>query len=320
MTEQNKTCLICNNNASFLYLDNDAGIKVDCIRCGLYYLEHGADTYIEQNKTELFGVKLSYWIKSGNLNNHKIILSIGLLKKLNDSIELPKPKEQANLLLTWLGKNIDQSRVITSFNYLQVLSVIGAHRFEGFDLIYKYLEEEKFIKKLNISNGIYSCSLTMKGWEEFEKLQKPQTEGRYAFMAMQFDNEILQKIYTEFIVRAVKETGFTIRKVNEFQPAGLIDNHISVAIRKSHFIISDLSDDNRGAYWESGFASGLGKPVIYICEEDKFEKGKTHFDTNHHLTLTWKNTPEAIEKFINDLKVTIRATLPSLAIMEDKAS
>jgi len=319
MAERDKICPICGKNASVHSLDNNAGLKVDCVRCGVYVFASGAKTYIEKNHTKEFGVKLSYWIKAGNINKRKIILSIDLLRKLKDSISLPKPKEQADLLLNWLGNNIDETTVIVSFSYLEVLSVIGVYDYPGFEKIYLYLEEKKFIKILPVRDGIRSCSLTMKGWEEFERLQKPRIEGNYAFMAMQFDNEVLQKIYTEFIVNAVKETGFTIRKVNEFQPAGLIDNHISVAIRKSHFIIADLSDDNRGAYWESGFASGLGKPVIYICEEDKFEKGKTHFDTNHHLTLTWKNTPEAIEKFINDLKVTIRATLPSLAIMEDKA-
>ena len=25
-----------------------------------------------------------------------------------------------------------------------------------------------------------------------------------------------------------------------------------------------------GAYWEAGFAEGLGKPVIYTCEKDDF--------------------------------------------------
>jgi len=35
---------------------------------------------------------------------------------------------------------------------------------------------------------------------------------------------------------------------------------------------------NPGAYWEAGYAEGLGKPVIYTCEEAKFVEA-SHFDT-----------------------------------------
>jgi nucleoside 2-deoxyribosyltransferase len=80
-------------------------------------------------------------------------------------------------------------------------------------------------------------------------------------------------------------------------------------------LIADLTDDNEGAYWEAGFAEGLGKPVIFSCEKAKFEEKKTHFDTNHHLTVKWdKNSPQDAAE---ELKATIRATLPDEAQMTD---
>jgi nucleoside 2-deoxyribosyltransferase len=88
-----------------------------------------------------------------------------------------------------------------------------------------------------------------------------------------------------------------------------------VEIRNARFLIADLTDDNEGAYWEAGFAEGLGKPVIFICEEAKFEEKKTHFDTNHHLTVKWdKGSPQGAAE---ELKATIRATLPDEARMTD---
>lgn len=64
------------------------------------------------------------------------------------------------------------------------------------------------------------------------------------------------------------------------------------------------------------YAEGLGKPVIYTCEKEKFEEQKTHFDTNHHLTIIWddENPEEAAE----ELKATIRATLPREAKLTDE--
>jgi hypothetical protein len=44
-----------------------------------------------------------------------------------------------------------------------------------------------------------------------------------------------------------------------------------------------------GAYWEAGFAEGLGKPVIYTCSHEAFADPhrRPHFDTNYHLTVIW---------------------------------
>ena len=89
-----------------------------------------------------------------------------------------------------------------------------------------------------------------------------------------------------------------------------------VAIRNSRFVISDLSHGNHGAYWESGFAEGLGKPVIYTCREDVWNDAKTHFDTNHLVTIVWN--PEDLAKAAMDLTATVRATLPAEAMMLDE--
>ncbi len=71
-------------------------------------------------------------------------------------------------------------------------------------------------------------------------------------------------------------------------------------------MIADLTHANNGVYWETGYAEGLQKPVIYTCREDAF--GEIHFDTNHLLTVKWSpgNEADAADR----LKATIRATLP----------
>ena len=100
--------------------------------------------------------------------------------------------------------------------------------------------------------------------------------------------------------------------------AGLIDDRLRVEIRTSRFLIADLTHENAGAYWEAGFAEGLGKPVIYTCEKSKFDTAKTHFDTNHHLTVFWST--DEFPSFEEKLKATIRATVPDEAILQDADS
>jgi len=165
------------------------------------------------------------------------------------------------------------------------------------------------------ANGHHAFGLTFDGWMKFEELRKSVSDSRVAFMAMDFNNPTVDKIYKEHFKPAVKATGFELQSLKENPPAGLIDNRLLVEIRNARFLIADLTDDNSGAYWEAGLAEGLGKPVIYVCEEATFEKDKTHFDTNHHHTIPWDvGNPKQV---VEDLKATIRATLPEEAKMAD---
>jgi nucleoside 2-deoxyribosyltransferase len=135
-------------------------------------------------------------------------------------------------------------------------------------------------------------------------------------MAMPFGDSMLDKMFFECFKPAVRKTGFELVRLDENPPAGLIDNRLRVEIRTSRFLVADLTGGNPGAYWEAGFAEGLGKPVIFTCEKGFFDTKKTHFDTNHFHTIRWEaDSPgEAEER----LKETIRATLPDEAKMTDE--
>ena len=168
------------------------------------------------------------------------------------------------------------------------------------------------------ANGRFILSLD--GWAEVERLQKERTRtGNLAFIAMPFGNERLNSLVANHFVPAVRSAGFELRRLDQGQPAGLIDDQLRVRIRTARFVVSDLTDRNNGAYWEAGFAEGLGTPVIYSCERSVFESDqkseRPHFDTNHLVTVLWEaQAPEAAAK---QLKAIIRATLPADATMRD---
>ena len=128
------------------------------------------------------------------------------------------------------------------------------------------------------------------------------------------DEELNAMLETVFRVSA-KRAGFDLFKLDDNPCAGLIDDRMRVEIRASDFVIADLSHNNLGAYWEAGYAEGLGKPVIYTCEKSKFTTSKTHFDTNHHLTIIWDLADPDLAR--EQLTQTIRATLPHLAKLTD---
>ena len=133
-------------------------------------------------------------------------------------------------------------------------------------------------------------------------------------MAMKFGDPELNEVIEKIFRPAVAQTGFELRVLTDVPKAGLIDDRLRVEIRRSRFLIADITHKNLGAYWEAGFAEGLGKPVIYTCKKEEFDIGASHFDTNHHLTVMWHEDSAQVAE---DLKATIRATLPGEARLED---
>jgi nucleoside 2-deoxyribosyltransferase len=111
----------------------------------------------------------------------------------------------------------------------------------------------------------------------------------------------LDKVFNDCLGQAVKDTGYELRTAT--QRAGLVDAVIEDEIRRCRFLIADLSDSNAGAYWEAGFAEGLGKPVIYICKSNC----EVHFDTDHRHTVRWDVSDLA--RTATQLKAVIRNTL-----------
>lgn len=164
---------------------------------------------------------------------------------------------------------------------------------------------------------LIKARLLLAGWHRVEELNRQAKDSKKAFMAMKFGDTELDAIWREHWLPAVAETGFRLRRLDDDPKAGLIDDRMRVEIRTSRFLLAELTHANPGAYWEAGYAEGLGRPVIYLCRRDVFDNPITrpHFDTNHHLTVVWD--PENPAASSAKLKSVIRATLPGETILED---
>ena len=138
---------------------------------------------------------------------------------------------------------------------------------------------------LLLSNSMDRAALSFAGWRRYDELKKGRSESRKAFMAMPFGNPAIDALHSQ-LKQAVSETGFDLRRLDEKPKAGLIDDRLRVEIRTSRFLVVDLTDGNQGAYWEAGFAEGLGKHVFYSCEKARFDQQRTHFNANHSYTFT----------------------------------
>lgn len=282
--------------------------KIDIDNCEMLPYHYG-------KKSDL-GHILSYYsrkiqstsdIKWPLINSDKI-------EKFIKTGSLPAPQEQAEYLIYWLGSNLSGPGEAIKLSWKEHGAIIGAKSPEGFNFIILGLMEEGLVPETKIGVGSEAnVTLSFKGWHKFEELRRGISTGKKAFMAMPFGKNNIDNIVDNYFRIAVRETGFKLTRLDDEPKAGLIDDRLRVEIKTSRFLIADLTYDNNGAYWEAGYAEGLGKPVIYTCAKEHFQKG-THFDTNHHLTVIWDE--EKPEEAVYQLKATIRATLPDSIIEE----
>jgi nucleoside 2-deoxyribosyltransferase len=132
---------------------------------------------------------------------------------------------------------------------------------------------------------------------------------------MKFGDETLDQVFADCFRPAVARAGFELRKLIEHQSMGLIDNQVRAAIVGCRFVIADVTHSSDGAYWEAGYAEGLGLPVIYTCEASVWQDKETQFDANHMITVVWDASN--LKKTEDDLTATIRATLRAEAKQSD---
>ncbi|HVA17722.1 MAG TPA: hypothetical protein VMV59_08425 [Candidatus Dormibacteraeota bacterium] len=235
------------------------------------------------------------------------------------STELPTVGTQLDSVILWVGdktrENPGTRFALSEQESVECAATVGAADHKGFSYLVNslgtagLLDSDAFIMNTPVT------VLTPRGWDRYEELKRMVPNSRIAFMAMPFGNSEIERAFQDCFFLAARRAGFTLRKVTHGQPAGVIDDQIRVAIRVARFAIADLTGGNQGAYWEAGFAEGLGKPVIYTCEDAEFKKQKTHFDTNHCLTVPW--TLSDLNSAQDRLVATIRATLPESAVLED---
>lgn len=252
------------------------------------------------------------------------MLSSQQLEGILERAELPDHTQQLENFLLWVAEITDYGEAIDELP-LSWIAAIGVKNQSAFEFIMKAAEASKFVsgggyvwqdgQQRNHFNS--PLQLTFLGWSRVDEIRKGRTDTLQAFMAMKFGDAETDALFRDHFKDAVKATGFNLKRLDEEPRAGLIDDRLRVEIRQSRFLIADLSHGNPGAYWEAGFAEGLGKPVIYTCKKSVFDdvEKRPHFDTNHHLTVVWD--PANLGEAVEILKATIRATLPEYAKLSD---
>jgi hypothetical protein len=226
--------------------------------------------------------------------------------------KLPSPAQQATSVIRFVGDRIAATGKPLGELPLSFHAAVGSPNRNFALRIAKQLRNAGYLEAIDCGDyenpdNIMEVDLTLSGWAEHEKEKRGQTSGGYGFIALKFGDPVLDPFAKDVIKPAVAALGYDLIDMRDAAEAGVIDNLMRARIRDAAFVLVDLTHANAGAYWEAGYAEGLGKPVLYLCNQQVFEEKGTHFDTNHCTTVQW-NADES-SAFTEQLTATLRQSL-----------
>lgn len=169
----------------------------------------------------------------------------------------------------------------------------------------QYLIES--LHKLNLVDAgahWYFPAVTPHGYAYVEDRLGKNLESPIGFCAMWFNNEVLP-LWTEAISPAINDAGFDPRRIDTVEHDDRIDEAILALIRRSRFLVADLTAQRHGVYFEAGFAAGLGLPVIWMVRADHLRD--VHFDNRQYNFIVWNPSDYADAKA--RLQARIEATI-----------
>lgn len=182
---------------------------------------------------------------------------------------------------------------------------------EEMAIVLRYLEAENLIDMFKVDSPI---KLTVKGWEALRKRNIfPSTNKVFIATAFNWQEDDSVRVEAiEAIKRACKSLGYDADTVTQHHTENITDR-IMAEIRRSRFVITELTYHNRGAYYEAGYARGLGLTVFHVVREgftshvpaDDASGKRIHFDVQQIMYRVWKNPADLEAKLKDWIEATI---------------
>lgn len=293
-----QSCWICGRNSK-IYQDGarDAYI-VSCPLCGMYKIS-GTLLASEEKSVEewklVSAVRMMYDRgMQADLNSHSY-------KLLVEQTRFPdNPFELMDALLRFLFRRDPKIGANIVCGAQNDYPAIGLQSPDQFNTIMRYAGQEGLIE----FPANMQATITLRGWERLDKLNRAGVESNQAFVAMWFD-ESLNDAWGKGFSEAIRLCQYDPVRVDMVQHNNKICDEIIAKIRSAKFVVADFTGHRGGAYYEAGFAHGLGKPIILTCRRDDFKKDKVHFDLNHHNFIVWEGIDDLVQKLVLRIQATI---------------
>ncbi|HEY8389387.1 MAG TPA: hypothetical protein VIL26_00300 [Clostridia bacterium] len=221
-------------------------------------------------------ILLNYFPKNLHDLINKILLNIAFyIKNIGSKI--------TNIYLT----NANDRQYAKKTALLKTLFCVYENNLDQINILLKHLEKDGYIEPIGL--GVFSLTLSFKGWLRVEELQRQNAAVNQAFIII--SNKELMNEAKESIIKVLSDLKIAAKLWDETKYKKPVTSEIFYEIKRSKLCIIDLTYQKSPVYFEAGYAEALKKPIIYTCKKDFYLKKQ--FDIIHNNMINWQ-TPEEL--------------------------
>ena len=221
-------CVICSSPSSEAQLNWHV---TDCHRCGRWALQGipGVTMSLLQGKLgnwDALSVHLRSHLSHIVRRQHRsdggsVQIPLDGLEGWHLESPLPKPCEQLDQLVLWLGDHQPSPGELIPISVPEISAWIGAtitRKAPGAGLQWLLSQENagSLLESGAPQSGSILMRLKMPGWTRFEALKRGLVESRRVLMAMKFNDPELDRVVQQCFRPAVKRSGYELRILDSF--------------------------------------------------------------------------------------------------------
>jgi len=280
-----QSCPLCRSFAAAYHEVPCSDIYVwHCQRCGDVRITDELLDSFDEVRTEL-GPKLSILTRMSTQSGSPVTLTTQNYQTLAKDLPRYTPMEKLDLLLHRLMLKTEQFGGDAGFSPEWDYPLVFCSNFDELHSLLAELSKRAYIRLTSDT-----VTLTMLGWEKASMIGRSGRSSDSAFIAMSFD-PLHDATYEKCIAPAIKDAGYRPLRVDKIEHANRIDDQIIADIRRSRFMVADLTDQRQGVYFEAGMMMGLGRTVIWLVRKD--ELSKVHFDNRQYNFIVYEDLEDA---------------------------
>ena len=293
-------CILCERVAEQSGGFDDDLFKIECDICGTYYWAKDRAGFLA-GLPRSERLNLSSISRELNLGKQQLRLTEeSTIRTLLSSVPMDLLGKLDRLLtnLSSMTKHAGERIVLRNFDF-----PLG-HEYDGpnFTRQLEILNSESLVKYFP-GQDQQVVIITVDGLRRVRELQESSNvRSNTTFVAMWFDAK-MDIVWQQAIKPAVESTGFKPIQMKGVQHNDRIDSLIFYHIKRSRFIVADVTGQRPAVYYEAGFAAGIGIPVIWTC--NKSEERDVSFDTRQFNHIFWSNESELRDELENRILGTI---------------
>jgi len=129
------------------------------------------------------------------------------------------------------------------------------------------------------------AAIAPSGWAHLERLQERGAATSQGFIAMHMHSSLDPLWHT--LEAGIGAAGYSPLRIDLKLDTDKLDEEILAEIRRSKFLVADLTNQRPSVYLEIGYAMGLGMRVFRTCRADQIKE--LAFDLQSFLCMRWES-------------------------------